>query len=145
MFVYGCYSLSSHLTCKYGKMIISKVPDARCIQKPFHLLLPECPFHKPASKIWNYFTHWTKKKHFHRQNMLLKFIIFHHHETFSKNIWSESKSFSITRVVDDDDESDVEVDDFPLMNEKPYWVLAQTKLKAWLSPAPISLSDEEQI
>lgn len=78
-----------------------------------------------------------------------KHVIKIHHFSPSRdiqqNIWSESKSFSITRVVDDDDESDVEVDDFPLMNEKPYWVLAQTKLKAWLSPAAISLSDEEQI
>lgn len=99
MFVYGCYSLSSHLTCKYGKMIISKVPDARCIQKRFHLLLPEWPSHKPASKIWQFF---ISHNFFTPQNPS-------HHEhsaiTFKKNLYAELQH----TLSPDSDESFVEV------------------------------------
>ena len=38
-----------------GKMIICKVLDVRCIQKPCHQLLLEWLSHKPQSKFWECF------------------------------------------------------------------------------------------
>lgn len=102
-------------------MIISKVPDARCTQKLFHPLLPEWPFHKPASKI-EFYSH--KKSLFTDK---ISFIIHKHSAITLIETWEQETSAELIQ----NRESFVEVESVPHVTI-PYFL--HKYRNAWITP-----------